>query len=59
MADQKGPWPRHVAHIALGVRAFVSSPNGRMDVIIVENYVTTDHQICSLPSHQQIRHEKL
>jgi hypothetical protein len=28
-------------------------------VKIVENYVTTDHQIRSLPSHQQIRREKM
>jgi hypothetical protein len=25
----------------------------------VENYITTDHQICSFPSRQQIRHEKM
>ena len=28
-------------------------------VIVVENYVTTDHQIRSLPSRQQIRREKM
>jgi hypothetical protein len=27
--------------------------------VIVENYVTTDHQIRSLPSRQHIRHEKM
>jgi hypothetical protein len=26
---------------------------------IVENYVTTDHQIRSIPSRQQIRREKM
>jgi hypothetical protein len=29
------------------------------DVRGVENYVTTDHQIRSLPSRQQIRREKM